>query len=56
MPIIDAFVVAAIVTAFVIFAVVLAWAEYRTRHLPQTAQKAAAEAKRRATAIMAKAA
>jgi multisubunit Na+/H+ antiporter MnhC subunit len=35
MPVIDAFIIAAIVAAFVIFGVVLAWAEYQTRHLPR---------------------
>jgi predicted negative regulator of RcsB-dependent stress response len=56
MPIIDAFIVAAIVTVFLIFGVVLAWAEYQTRHLPQAVQQSAAGAKREAAAIHAKAA
>jgi formate hydrogenlyase subunit 3/multisubunit Na+/H+ antiporter MnhD subunit len=38
MPVIDVFIVAAIVTAFIFFGVVLAWAEYQTRHLAQAAQ------------------
>jgi predicted negative regulator of RcsB-dependent stress response len=56
MPIIDAFIVAAIVTVFLIFGVVLAWAEYQTRHLPQAVQQSAAGAKHEAAAIHAKAA
>ena len=55
MPIIDAFIVAAIVTVFLIFGAVLAWAEYQTRHLAQAAQQSAA-GKREAAAIHAKAA
>ncbi len=56
MPIIDAFIVAAIVIVFIIFGVVLAWAEHQTRRLPQAAQQSAADTKREATTIHAKAA
>jgi hypothetical protein len=57
MPIVDAFIVAAILTVFIIFGVVLAWAEYQTRRLPPAAQQSsAADTKRDATTIHAKAA
>jgi hypothetical protein len=56
MPIVDAFIVAAIVTVFMIFGVVLAWAEYQTRHLPPAARQSAVDTKREATTINAKAA
>ncbi len=41
MPVIDAFIVAAIVAAFVVFAGVLAWAESQTRNLPATGRPVA---------------
>jgi hypothetical protein len=57
MPIVDAFIVAAIVTVFIIFGVVLAWAEYQTRRLPSAVQQSsAADTKRKATTLHAKAA
>jgi hypothetical protein len=57
MPIVDAFIVAAIVTVFIIFGVVLVWAEYQTRRLPTAAQQGSATyTKHEATPIHAKAA
>ena len=54
MPIIDAFIVAAVTAAFIIFGAVLAWAEYQTRYLPPPAQGGAD--KQRPVTIHAKAA
>ena len=54
MPIIDAFIVAAIVAAFVIFGGVLAWAEYQTRHLQPPVQRKVNNKKRGQTTLHAK--